>query len=91
MTPIVLLAVRFVIKNVITNANVMVKLPVTFIPKGINPKYLRITQRKDSQQITHVFLIMLFSYVWNRYFVTDKQYYGFKILPPPVAIPPFLE
>jgi hypothetical protein len=39
MTPIVLLAVRFVIKNVITaNANVMVKLPVTFIPKGINPK-----------------------------------------------------
>jgi hypothetical protein len=47
MTPIVLLAVRFVIKNVITaNANVMVKLPVTFIPKGINPKYLRITQRK---------------------------------------------
>jgi hypothetical protein len=33
MTPIVLLAVRFVIKNVIT-ANVMVKLPVTFIPKA---------------------------------------------------------
>jgi hypothetical protein len=28
------------------NANVMVKLPVTFIPKGINPKYLRITKKK---------------------------------------------
>jgi hypothetical protein len=32
--PIVLLAVRFVIKNVITLTNVMVKLPVTFIPKA---------------------------------------------------------
>jgi hypothetical protein len=41
------LAVRFVIKNVITaNANVMVKLPVTFIPKASTQKYLRITQRK---------------------------------------------
>jgi hypothetical protein len=48
MTPIVLLAVRFVIKTSLHNANVMVKLPVTFIPKGINPKYLRITQKKDS-------------------------------------------
>jgi hypothetical protein len=46
MTPIVLLAVRFVIKNVITaNDKRVVKLPVTFIPKGIK-KYLRITQRK---------------------------------------------
>jgi hypothetical protein len=36
----------------------MVKLPVTF-QKASTQKYLRITQRKDSQQITHVFLVML--------------------------------
>jgi hypothetical protein len=42
-----LLAVRFVIKNVITaNANVMVKLPVTFIPKGINPKIFKNNTKK---------------------------------------------
>jgi hypothetical protein len=87
MTPIVLLAVRFVIKNVITNANVMVKLPVTFIPKGINPKYLRITQRKDSQQITHVFCS--FSPMFGIAISRINNTTGSKI-PPPVAIHRFL-
>jgi hypothetical protein len=45
MTPIVL-AVRFVIKIITANANVMVKLPVTFIPKGINPKIFKNNTKK---------------------------------------------
>jgi hypothetical protein len=90
--PIVLLAVRFVIKNVMANANVMVKLPVTFIPKGINPKIFKNKQRKDSQQITHVFLYVMLSPMFGIAISSRiNNTTGSKILPPPVAIPPFLE
>jgi hypothetical protein len=48
MTPIVFISCKIVIKNVITaNANVMVKLPVTFIPKGINPKIFKNNKEKE--------------------------------------------
>jgi hypothetical protein len=86
MTPIVLLAVRFVIKNVITNANVMVKLQHLF-QKASTQKYLRITQRKDSQQITHVFCS--FSPMFGIAISRINNTTGSKI-PPPVAIHRFL-
>jgi hypothetical protein len=44
--PIVLLAVRFVIKTSLRLTHVMVKLPVTFIPKGINPKIFKNNTKK---------------------------------------------